>query len=156
MTSFMNEGNLFCLSAKQIKFRLIFLLIVIPTLDRVGNGSLAIWTPFGLKYSGYLKRGSSEFQMVKKGLVCKWSGFWTVSEIQKPDHLKSRQMAAILSKTISNLDKNVLISNGLVFKMVRSRNHLKTRPFKIQNRDHRYRYSHSPTLWKPEHLKFDI
>ena len=35
------------------------------------------------------------------------------SEIWKPNHLKSGQMAAILSKTIGNSDKNVQISNGL-------------------------------------------
>ena len=48
--------------------------------------------------------------MVKKRLGCKWSGFWMWSEIQKPNHLKSTQMAAILSKTIWNLDKNIRIS----------------------------------------------
>ena len=38
------------------------------------------------------------------------------SEIRKPNHLKYGQTAAILSETIWNLDKNVPILNGLVFK----------------------------------------
>ena len=38
------------------------------------------------------------------------------SEIWKPNHLKLGQKAAILSQTICNLDKNVQILNGLVFK----------------------------------------
>ena len=37
------------------------------------------------------------------------------SEIRKPDRVKSRQMVAILSKTIGYPDKNVWISNGPVF-----------------------------------------
>ena len=55
--------------------------------------------------------------MVQKRLGCKWSGFWMGSEIWKPNHLKSRQMAAILSKTIWNLDKNIRIWNGPDFKL---------------------------------------
>ena len=39
-------------------------------------------------------------KMVKKRLGCKWSGFRMGSEIRKPNHLKSLQMAPILSKTI--------------------------------------------------------
>ena len=42
-------------------------------------------------------------------------GFWMGSEIWKPNPLKSGQMAAIMSKTFWNLDKNVRILNGLVF-----------------------------------------
>ena len=45
-------------------------------------------------------------------LDCKWSRFWMASELQKPNHLKSGQMAVILSKTIWNPDKNVWILNG--------------------------------------------
>ena len=37
--------------------------------------------------------------MVKKKLGCKWYGFQMGSEIWKPNHLKSRQTDAILSKT---------------------------------------------------------
>ena len=40
------------------------------------------------------------FGIVKKRLVCKWSIFQMGSKIWKLDHLKSEQMAAILSKTI--------------------------------------------------------
>ena len=47
-----------------------------------------------------------------KRLGCKWSGFWMGSAFRKPNHLKCRQMSAISSKTIWNLDKNVQISNG--------------------------------------------
>ena len=43
----------------------------------------------------------------QKEVGCKWSGFRMGSEILKPNHLKSRQMAAILSKTIRNPDKNI-------------------------------------------------
>ena len=35
----------------------------------------------------------------------------------QPIHLKSEKITAILSKTIGNLDKNVQISNVLVFKL---------------------------------------
>ena len=51
---------------------------------------------------------------LKSDLV--WIRFQMWSEILKPSHLKSGQMAVILSKTIWNLDKNVQISNVLVFK----------------------------------------
>ena len=70
--------------------------------------------------------------MVKKGLVCKWSGFRMWSEIRKPNHLKSGQMVAILLKTIWNLSKNVQIFNGPVYEWL------------------------GPYLWKPDHLKSDI
>ena len=51
------------------------------------------------------------------------SGFWMVKKdglqmvqisngFRKPNHLKSGQMAAILSKNITNLDKNIVILNG--------------------------------------------
>ena len=40
------------------------------------------------------------------------------SEIQKPNHLKSGQVAVIFSRTIWNRDKNVWILNGLVFKLL--------------------------------------
>ena len=63
-------------------------------------------------HSGDLKSGS---QMVEKSLGSKWSGFQMGSEIRKPNHFKSKQMAAILHKTIWNLDKNIQILNGSVF-----------------------------------------
>ena len=66
-----------------------------------------------LKYSGDLKSGC---WMVQKRLGCKWSGFPIESAIPKHNHLKYRPMAAIWSKTIWNLDKNVWILNDLVFK----------------------------------------
>ena len=47
---------------------------------------------------------SRTLALVIKRLVCKWSGFQMGSEIWKPNHLKSGQMAASLSKTIWNLD----------------------------------------------------
>ena len=62
---------------------------------------------------------TSGFRMVKKRLVCKCSGFQMGSEVWKPDHLKNGQLATILSKTIWNLDKIVLILNVPVFKLSR-------------------------------------
>ena len=53
--------------------------------------------------------------MVQRRLGCKWSGFWMGSEIRKLNHLKSGQMANILSKTIWNLDRNVQFLNGWEF-----------------------------------------
>ena len=53
--------------------------------------------------------------MVKKSLGCKWSEVWMWSEIWKLNHLKSEHMAAILSKIIWNMDKNIQILNGLVY-----------------------------------------
>ena len=44
-------------------------------------------------------------------MVYRWSGFSMGSGIRKPNHVKSGQMATILSKAIWNLDKNVQISN---------------------------------------------
>ena len=41
----------------------------------------------------------------EKRLGCRCSGFWMRSEIRKPNHLKFRQMNAILSKTIWNRQK---------------------------------------------------
>ena len=87
--------------------------------------------------------------MVKKRLGCKWSWFWKGAEIQKPNHLKSGQMATIMSKTIWNpdkwppfckkniwnRDKNVQILNGP---------------------DHSNSHSLSPTIWKPYYLKFNL
>ena len=55
---------------------------------------------------------SSRFLIVKNRMVCKWYGFQKGSKIQKPDHLKSGQMVAIVSKTIWNPDKDVQILNG--------------------------------------------
>ena len=55
---------------------------------------------------------SLAFWMVKNRLGYNWSGFWMGSEIQQPNHLKSRQMG--LSKTIWNL---TFKKSG--FKMVR-------------------------------------
>ena len=60
----------------------------------------------------------SIFQMVKKRLVCKWLKFWIASEIWKPDHLKSGEMAAILLKTIWNPDNNIKILKGSIFKLL--------------------------------------
>ena len=68
-------------------------------------------------------------------LDCKWSRFWMASELQKPNHLKSGQMAVILSKTIWNPDKNVWILNGW---------------------DYNCSHSKSQTIWKPEHLQSDL
>ena len=45
-----------------------------------------------------------------KTLVCIWSGFQLGFEIQKPNHLKSGQMAAILWKNIWNPDINAILS----------------------------------------------
>ena len=56
--------------------------------------------------------------MVEKRLGWKWSEFWMGSEIQKPNHLISWQMAAILSKTIWNLDKKCPDFEWSVFQMV--------------------------------------
>ena len=50
--------------------------------------------------SGDLKFGKSPFQMVKKRLVSKWSRFGIGSIIWEPNHLKSEQMAALLSPNI--------------------------------------------------------
>ena len=47
-----------------------------------------------------------------KDLVCKYSWFQIGPEIQKPEDLKSLQMATILPKNIWNLNKNL---NGLDF-----------------------------------------
>ena len=64
----------------------------------------------------------------------KWSGFRLGSDIQKPNHFKSRQMATISSKIIWNPDKNahqedfewmVLFWNGW--------DHLKFNPQKVLN-----------------------
>ena len=68
----------------------------------------------GSKYTTWLT-DKSGFWIVEIRLGYNWSGFWKGSEIQKPNHLKSGQMDAILSKTIWNPDKNVRISNILVF-----------------------------------------
>ena len=62
------------------------------------------------------------------------------SEMQKPNHLKSRQKLAILSKTIWNLDQNVLILNGLDY----ARAIAKAWPF--ENR----------TIWNLDHLKSNL
>ena len=56
---------------------------------------------------GIWNRDYSGFWMVKKRLGCKRSGFQMGSEIRKPNPLKYGRMAAILSKTIWNPDKNV-------------------------------------------------
>ena len=57
-----------------------------------------------------------KYTVVKKKLGCIWSRFLMESEIRKPNHLKSGQIAAILSKTNWNPDKNLCILNGLVCK----------------------------------------
>ena len=67
-------------------------------------------------YTGDLKYGLVWILNGQKRLCCKWSGFQMGSKIRKPDHLRSRQMAANLSRTIWNPNKNVQILNGLVFK----------------------------------------
>ena len=64
---------------------------------------------------------------LKSGLVwIKWIlngqkevGLQIKSETRKPNHLKSRQIDAILSKTIWNLDKNVRIFNGPDFEWLK-------------------------------------
>ena len=71
--------------------------LYIPSLNLLSSHckvlyTLGIWNPNG-----------------QKQLVCKWSGFRIESDIWKPDHLKSGQMSAILSKTFEK---------HLVFQMV--------------------------------------
>ena len=70
-------------------------------------------------YSGDVRSRLVRILNGRKRLVCKWSG----SEIRKPNHLKSRQMGAILSKTISNVW------------------------------DYSYSHSLSPTIWNPTFKK---
>ena len=69
--------------------------------------------------------------MFQNRLGCKWSEFRMGSEFWKPNHLKSGQMATILSKTIWNPDTCVQITNGLKLKP----DHLETGPFEsdLQN-----------------------
>ena len=55
---------------------------------------------FIFNYSGDLKYGLVRILNGKKRLGCKWSESQMGSEIRKPNHLKSGQTAAILSKTI--------------------------------------------------------
>ena len=71
--------------------------------------------------------------MVEKRLRlgCKWSRFRVGCEIQKPNYLKSGQMAAILWKTIWNPDKKVRILNDPVLEWLKP-DHLKTGPFEIR------------------------
>ena len=65
--------------------------------------------------SGDLKSWLVWISKVEKRLGYKWSRFWMGSEIWKPNHLKSKQMTAIMSKTIWNLDKIVWYSDTNVF-----------------------------------------
>ena len=51
----------------------------------------------------------SGFWIAQKRLGCEWSGSRMGSEIRKPNHLKSRKMGVILSKTIWNPDQNIRI-----------------------------------------------
>ena len=80
-----------------------------------------------LDYNGILNLDEPRFE---KRLINKWSRVQMESEIHKPNHLKSRKMAAILSKTIWNPNKNVQDLNG--FQMVGTKSDpLKTEQFAI-------------------------
>ena len=74
--------------------------------------------------------------MSKKRLGYKWSTFWMGSKIWKPNHLKSGQMVAILSKII------LIWAKMSGFQMVRFSNG--------------WDYSYNLTILKPEHLKSDL
>ena len=70
------------------------------------------------------------------------SGFWMGSEIGRPDHLKSKQLTPFCQKPFDYRTKAfgflmVCISNGS--------GSYSSGP-----------YSYSPTLWKPNHLMFDL
>ena len=69
------------------------------------------------------------------------------SEICKPNHLKSGQMAAILSKTICNLDKKVWISNSADFEWLEP-NHLKSNLLKFRILDPHFYASKTKQQWK--------
>ena len=84
-----------------------------------------IWIPYKFDTVGIWNPTLSGFWMVKKRLVCKWSGFWMGSEIRKPNHLKTDQNGHHLLFTICNPNFLVRISNGPVFKWLKP-DHLKT------------------------------
>ena len=74
--------------------------------------------------------------------MCKWSRLQMGSELLKPEHLKSRKMAAYIVKKHVKSGKNVLILKSLFFKWSGSRNYLieiaiarpfKTRPLEIRS-----------------------
>ena len=77
------------------------------TRDQKAPGSIPAWIQWDLasKYRGDLKFDLVWILNGQNSLGCKWSGFRMGSEIQKPNHLKSGQMAAILLKIIWNADK---------------------------------------------------
>ena len=60
----------------------------------------------------YIQWGTEIFEWSKRGWVANDLDFLMGFEIRKPDHLKSWHMAAILSKTIWNPNKNFWILNG--------------------------------------------
>ena len=80
-------------------------------------------------YSGDLKSGLVWFQMVKKRLVCKWSGFYMGSEIRKPNHLKSGQMAAIWIKNHLKCEQKCPDFEWAGFRIVRTKAMAKAKPF---------------------------
>ena len=69
------------------------------------------------QYSGDLKSGLDWIlNGTKRGWVASGPDFEWNLKTGRPSILKSGQIAAILSKTICNLDRKVQILNGLVFK----------------------------------------
>ena len=82
------------------------------------------------------------------------------SEIWKPNHLKSREMAAILSKTIWNLDKSVRIWVPFKLSKISILDSIQMSGFQMvwfsNGWDYSYSHSLSPTSWKPDHLKSDL
>ena len=84
------------------------------------------------RYSGDLKSRTVSILMVKKRLVCKWSGFWMGSEIRKPNNLNSEQMALILSKPFEILTKMSGFPMVTTIAITKGIAPLKTGPFKIK------------------------
>ena len=76
-------------------------------------------------YSGDLKSGLVWIMKDRKEVGLQMVRILMGSEIRKPNNFKFGQMAAILSKTICNPDKNVRLSNGWVIALAIA----KARPF---------------------------
>ena len=112
MSRLNKTSQLFCLQMYLMLYNFLFTSLPPMAIGKFVFHLFKYWVGFEIWTC------PSRTWMVEKRSVWKWYRFQIGSENRKPDHLKSRQMAAILSKTVWSLDKNAWILNGLVFQMV--------------------------------------